>query len=610
MSDEPLRIEDLTVSYRLEDRTENVVVANVSLGLRAGEVVGLVGESGCGKSTLALASIGYRAGNARIAGGSAWFDGTDLLTLRTKGLRRIWGKRIAYIGQSASTSLNPALSVGRQLADVLSHHLDLHGSESATEQARLLDEVGIPDPERALHRYPAQFSGGQQQRIAIAIALATRPEVIILDEPTTGLDVTTQARINAILRRLLGETGAATLYVSHDLALLSTICDRMMVMYAGEVVEEGASGEVVSAPVHPYTRALIAAVPKIDRPAALQGIPGRPPAAVVTDRCAFSARCTYAAEKCLTAHPELAAAGERRVRCVRHAEIEPAEPSSTAPTVASVAAAASGDAPTLLEVAQLGYSYPKALGPALMEVTFKLGGRETIGIVGESGSGKTTLLRAIAGVVAPTEGELRYQDTALPALDGRTRQQLGEIQLVFQNPESSLNPRQTVRNLVKRPLELFRPELSQQETTATIRDLLDAVLLPAGVLDRLPGELSGGQMQRVALARAFAARPRILLCDEVTSALDVSVQATILNLIRDLARDVGTAVVFVSHDLAVVRSVAERVVVMQHGVVREQGAAQDLFSNPSNAYTEELLRSIPVLRDRGERVVAPQGERL
>lgn len=609
MSDEHLRIEDLTVSYRLEDRTENVVVSHVSLELRPGEVVGLVGESGCGKSTLALAGIGYRAGNARIAGGSAWFDGIDLLALRTKVLRRIWGKRIAYIGQSASTSLNPALSVGRQLADVLSHHLDLHGRESLEQQARLLDEVGIPDPSHALQRYPAQFSGGQQQRIAIAIALATRPEVIILDEPTTGLDVTTQARINGILRGLLSETGAATLYVSHDLALLSTICDRMMVMYAGEVVEEGVAGDVVTAAAHPYTRALIASVPKIDRPGALLGIPGRPPAAVVTDRCAFAARCTHAAEKCLDGHPELAAVGQRRVRCVRYAELEPPERVTSPPALVSAAVVETEDAPALLDVARLGYSYPRASGPALMGVSFTLGARDTIGIVGESGSGKTTLLRVIAGVVSPTDGELSYQGAPLPALGGRARQQLGEIQLVFQNPESSLNPRQTVRDLVKRPLELFRQDLSDREVAGAIRDLLDSVLLPTGVLDRLPGELSGGQMQRVALARAFAAKPRILLCDEVTSALDVSVQATILNLIRDLARDVGTAVVFVSHDLAVVRSVAERVVVMQHGIVCEQGAAQELFSHPSNSYTEELLRSIPVLRDARESVTAPQGER-
>jgi peptide/nickel transport system ATP-binding protein len=609
MNEDRLRIEDLSVSYRLGHRTQNTVVSHVSLSLRGGQVLGLVGESGCGKSTLALAGIGYRAGNATVTSGSAWFNETDLIKLRTKLIRGLWGRRIAYIGQSASTSLNPALTVGRQLADVLSQHLGLRGAESLLQQQRLLEEVGIPDPAYAIKRLPGQFSGGQQQRIAIAIALATRPEVIILDEPTTGLDVTTQARITAILRRLLAETGAASLYVSHDLALLSTLCDRLAVMYAGEVVEEGEAGDVIVAPAHPYTRALLASLPRIERPTALRGIPGRPPATVVVDRCAFAARCSSVADICTASHPELVpAAMSRRVRCVRYAELEPAEAPQSPAGPVSGAVAASDGGEVLLEVVGLGYSYPGARAPALQAVSFSLAARETIGIVGESGSGKTTLLRAVAGVVIPTGGNIRYEGSPLPPMARRSRQQRRDIQLVFQNPESSLNPRQSVADLIGRTLALFRQDVSRKDASRTIAALLDSVLLPASALSRLPGELSGGQMQRVALARAFAAKPRLLLCDEVTSALDVSVQATILNLIRDLARDVGTAVVFVSHDLAVVRSVAEKVVVMQHGQVREQGLVRDLFSAPGSSYTEELLKAIPVLGDRREKLAAQHAE--
>ena len=508
MTDERLRIDDLTVAYRLGNRAENVVVSNVSLGLRVGEVVGLVGESGCGKSTLALAGIGYRAGNARIRGGSAWLDGTDLLTLSTRRLRGMWGKRIAYVGQSASTSLNPALTVGRQLASVLSHHLGLRAHASVDRQAEMLDEVGIPEPEHALGRYPTEFSGGQQQRIAIAIALAARPEVIVLDEPTTGLDVTTQARITQILKRMLADTGAATLYVSHDLSLLSTLCDRMLVMYAGEIVEAGVTTDVVGSPAHPYTRALMASVPRVDRPAALQGLPGRPPASVVTDRCAFSPRCAHALDRCDSRHPQLdGAEGERRVRCVRAGELARFELAELGPASEPLPTAhPSADGPTLLEVSELEYSYSSSGIPAVAGVSFSLGVRETVGVVGESGSGKTTLLRALAGVISPTGGEIRYGGDPLPSVSGRSRRQLGDIQLVFQNPESSLNPRHTIRDLIRRPLKLFRPDVTGKQASQVITDTLDAVALPSSVLGRLPGELSG-RTDAARRARSGVRRP-------------------------------------------------------------------------------------------------------
>jgi peptide/nickel transport system ATP-binding protein len=591
-----LRVEDLTVGYVRADGEPNVVVSDASITLRSGEILGLAGESGCGKSTTALAAIGYRAPGARVLSGTSRLGDLDLLSLSTGQLRSIWGRRIAYIAQSASQSLNPAIPVGRQLAQPLSVHLGLRGQALRERQLELLDAVGLPDPARVLPRYPHQFSGGQQQRVAIAIALSCRPEVLLLDEPTTGLDVTTQARISRLLRSIVDDTGVAALYVSHDLSLLSTIADGLAVMYAGEVIEHTSADALRTRPRHPYTQALLAAVPSVHQPRAVSGIPGRPPASVVGDACSFAPRCPYANEHTRENHPDLREIEPRHwVRCFRAEEIS--APEIELRPLLKTATDGHG---ALLDVEKVSCEYRTLLGgvPVVKDVSFTIGPAQTLGIVGESGSGKSTLLRAIVGLHPPASGSIRLNGKELPARAvRRSRAIRKEIQLVFQNPDSSLNPRQTVGDIVGRPIRLFRDDIPRSGERQAVEELLDAVKLPRGMRGRYAAELSGGQKQRVALARGFAARPSLLLCDEVTSALDVSVQATILELLAELAEGFGTAVIFVSHDLAVVRTIAARALVMKDGEVREEGETERLFVSPQDPYTRELLSAIPDLAE-------------
>jgi peptide/nickel transport system ATP-binding protein len=591
MSEPVFQVEDLSVGYLRSDGQDNVVVWKAAFSLAPGSILGLAGESGCGKSTTALAAIGYRGPGSRILSGTAHLEGVDLLALPSGKLRSIWGRRVAYVAQNATTALNPAIPVGRQLAQPLSRHLHLRGGELRDREVELLESVGIPNPPAALDRYPHQFSGGQQQRIAIAIALSCKPEVLILDEPTTGLDVTTQARISALLRSLVAETGAATLYVSHDLSLLSTVADRLAVMYAGEIVEEADSRAIARQPRHPYTQALLAAVPTAHIRSSVAGIPGRPPARVVLDSCSFAPRCPHALDACRDGYIELLdVGGGHMARCIRTDEI------AARPVQASPLAAAEVSPESLLTVDEVWSQYAKAPTPAVRGVSFEIARGETLGIVGESGSGKSTLLRAIVGLHPPTAGVIRFRGVPLAAQAvKRPRAVRRELQIVFQNPDSSLNPRHTVFDIVRRPIRLFRDDVRHSGERDAVTELLESVKLPTGLLHRYATELSGGQKQRIALARAFAARPSLLLCDEVTSALDVSVQATIIELISELAARFGAAVIFVSHDLAVVRTIAGRALVMKNGEVCEEGETERLFVAPAHPYTRELLAAIPEL---------------
>jgi len=591
MSEPVFRVEDLSVGYLRSDGQDNVVVWKAAFSLAPGSILGLAGESGCGKSTTALAAIGYRGPGSRILSGTAHLEDVDLLALPSGKLRSIWGRRVAYVAQNATTALNPAIPVGRQLAQPLSRHLHLRGGELRDREVELLESVGIPNSPGALDRYPHQFSGGQQQRIAIAIALSCKPEVLILDEPTTGLDVTTQARISALLRSLVAETGAATLYVSHDLSLLSTVADRLAVMYAGEIVEEAGSRAVARQPRHPYTQALLAAVPTAHIRSSVAGIPGRPPARVVLDSCSFAPRCPHALDACRDGYIELLdVGGGHMARCIRTDEI------AARPVQASPLATAEVSPESLLAVDEVWSQYAKAPTPAVRGVSFEIASGETLGIVGESGSGKSTLLRAIVGLHPPTAGVIRFRGVPLAARAvKRPRALRRELQIVFQNPDSSLNPRHTVFDIVRRPIRLFRDDVRHSGERDAVTELLESVKLPTGLLHRYATELSGGQKQRIALARAFAARPSLLLCDEVTSALDVSVQATIIELISELAARFGAAVIFVSHDLAVVRTIAGRALVMKNGEVCEEGETERLFVAPAHPYTRELLAAIPEL---------------
>ncbi|HEX6666350.1 MAG TPA: ABC transporter ATP-binding protein [Solirubrobacterales bacterium] len=588
-----LSIEGLTVAYRVAGGERRVVVSGVDLELQEGTVVGLAGESGCGKSTLALAATGYCAPGAEILAGRSLLGDVDLVSLRERDLRKVWGARISFVAQNALGALNPGTTIERQFKQTLRAHSQARGAAVRARSLELLEAVGIPEPDAALGRYSHQFSGGQQQRIAIALSLASDPSVLILDEPTTGLDVTTQARITAMLSGLLADSGVAALYVSHDLALLSTIADRMVVMYGGQVVEQAACSEALQRPRHPYTRALLQAAPDIEGRRQLLGIPGRPPLSVQEGRCAFADRCTMAVEACSTQSIGLESVGsDHLVRCIRVTE-----PALATPPRTLTAKRREGEqgAP-LLTAEGLVCSYHRSREPVVRDVSLHVEAGEILGIVGESGSGKTTLLRALAGVIAPTEGAIQLDGTALAGLARQRRpEQRRDLQLVFQNPMSSLNPLHTAADTLRRPIRLFRPDVSRGEERETIVELLESVNLAPEIADRRPSALSGGQLQRLSIARALAARPRLILCDEVTSALDLSVQAIIVELLRDLVTRTGVSILFVSHDLGVVRALCDRTVVMRDGVVRETAETEQLFTDPGDPYTSELLAAMPAL---------------
>jgi peptide/nickel transport system ATP-binding protein len=587
-----LQIRDLTAAYH-----DHVVVNGVSLAVSAGHILGLAGESGCGKSTLALAAMGFRHGGLRVISGRSHVGETDLLGLDARELRAHWGATISYVPQGAAASLNPAHTVGRHFRILFRHHLGLRPRASDRLALEWLARVRLPAD--ALARYPHQFSGGQQQRISLALALGCEPKVLILDEPTTGLDVTTQAQIAAMLREMVDDLAIAAIYVSHDLALLGGLADELAVMYAGEVVECGPAGPVLRASRHPYSRALLAAAPSIHDERAPIGIPGSPPTSTGGPGCPFAPRCVRARDICEKTTPPETIWQDVSVRC--HFPVtEVADETTVGPTVRGTERLA-GSGREVLSVVGLSCWYPGSASPRrvvdAVDLTVRAG--ETLAVVGESGSGKSTLLRTLAGIHRQARGPIAFEGEALPvAARDRPRSVRAAIQLVFQNSDLALNPRRSVGDAVARSIKLFRPDIGPADRRREVAALLDLVRLPAATIDRLPGQLSGGQRQRVAFARAFASRPRLLLCDEVTSALDVSVQATILALVADLSTEFGTAVLFVSHDLAVVRSIADRIAVMEQGRICETAATREIFDHPQSPYTRRLLASAPTLAGR------------
>lgn len=586
----------LSVGYR--DGPENKqVLADIDMDLPANMIMGLAGESGCGKSTLALVLAGYRPPGLRIMAGEVRYRDTPISRLKPGALREYWGRRIAYLPQDTSTALNPAMRVGRQLAEVFHLHKGMNRRQALGAGTDMLERVGIPDPGRAMHRYPHEFSGGQQQRIAIGMALGPGPDVVILDEPTTGLDVTVQARINELIVSMIRAEGMAALYVSHNLALLATICDELRILYAGQVVESGPAAAVYFDGRHPYTRDLVAAVPRHLEEVPPRGIEGTPPLAVVLTSCAFGPRCQMHQARCDVPVPLTAVPGagqERTVRCVRAGDLSQARPG---PVVAVPQPGRPGDDPdSVLRASGVRVTYQHAgrATVALADLSLEVAPGEVVGVVGESGSGKSTLMRALAGLLVPDAGTLEFSGTQLPwRCDKRSQEARREIQIVFQNPDASLNPRQTVAGLIDHPLHKFMPGLSGSDRRARIREVLGELRLAPDLLDRYPAELSGGQRQRVALGRALVADPAVVLCDEITSALDVSVQASILELLAELRRAQGLAMVFVTHDLGVLRAVADRALVLERGVVREQGDVSQLLGSPRDEYTATLVASIP-----------------
>jgi peptide/nickel transport system ATP-binding protein len=511
-----------------------------------------------------------------------------------RALRRMRGRSIAYVAQDPSSALDPTVRIGRAVREML----EVHGRERTGAVGALLSAVGLPTDTPFQRRYPHELSGGQKQRVSIATALACEPPVVVLDEPTTGLDVVTQARVLAEIRRIRDELGVALVYVSHDLAVVAEIADEIAVLYGGRVVELGTASAVATNPRHPYTRGLVSSIPDPARPRRLASMRGV--AAAVGDwpqGCAFAPRCDQVVPACTVALPELIDLGGRRmVRCLEHERtprLAAGQPLS--------ARASSGEAAPTLSVEGLLATYGSGRGRtvALRDLSLAIGPGSCLALVGESGSGKTTAARCIAGLHRPTGGSVSLDGSVLaPHARQRSRSERRRIQLIFQNPFESLNPRHRVGQAIIRPARILRG-LDRAQEQSELADLLEQVRLPSRTASRFPTELSGGERQRVAIARALAAAPAVLVCDEVTSALDVSVQAAVLDLLDDLRRRLGLAILFITHDLGVVAAIADDVIVLEHGEVRERGPVGRVLVSPEDGYTRTLIDAAPRLPGAG-----------
>ncbi|MFJ4699475.1 MULTISPECIES: ABC transporter ATP-binding protein [unclassified Streptomyces] len=544
-----LALDDLGVVFTTETG-EVPAVKGVSLQVAPGETLALVGESGSGKSTIALAAMGLLDTNAR-ATGSAVVAGTQVVGTPDSALAALRGKSVSMVFQEPATALDPLTRIGRQISEVIRNHREVSAKEAAAEAVELLRRVGIPDPENRARAYPFQLSGGQRQRVVIAMAIANEPGLLIADEPTTALDVTVQAEILDLLRRLAVDTGTGVLLVTHNMGVVADFADRVAVMYRGEIVETGPVEDVLLRPGHDYTRRLLAAVPRLS----------------VAEAVA----------------EERAEAAQRKPEAVRD------EPTSSARTPEAPAPVAE-----LTDISVV-FGRGKAAVRALDGVSLHVGPGETLGLVGESGSGKSTAARVALGLIPPTSGTVTLFGSDLGRTKGRARRALRSgIGVVLQDPVASLDARMTVGECVAEPLRVHRRELSAKDRQAKVAAVLERVRLPREVARRAPRELSGGQRQRVSLARALVLEPRLLVADEPTSALDVSVQEAVLDVITELQEELGFACLFVSHDLAVVQHFAQRVVVMRAGRVEEQGSTGTTLLHPETDYTRRLLAAVPV----------------
>jgi peptide/nickel transport system ATP-binding protein len=571
------------------------VIEDVSFDVGAGEILGVVGESGSGKTTLALALLGYTRRGVEVSSGSIEVGGENVLGREPGSLRTLRGKVISYVPQDPGGSLNPSMRVGAAILDVLRAHRAQSGGAESVRTALERVELGR-DPSFG-KRYPHQLSGGQQQRVTIAMATVCGPPVAVLDEPTTGLDVLTQDRILAELQRLRDEERMAMVYVSHDLAVVAKMADRVLVMYAGRVLEHGRTEAVIEHPRHPYTQALVTAIPDVRRPRSLHGIPGV--SVGVGDwptGCAFAPRCRHCHDRCQESVPMLFDAGpDHSVRCIRWEDLALGDHAASGGRLAAEPPPSS----SLLDVAGLEARYrnSRADEPAVKDVSFSIGRGQCVALVGESGSGKSTVGRCLAGLHIPSAGTITFDGTPLAgAARARSSEHRRRIQIVFQNPFESLNPRHRVRSSIERPLRVLR-RLGRSAAEKEVGELLERVRLPSRLGDRFPVELSGGERQRVAIARALAAQPDLLICDEITSALDVSVQAAVLELLQDLRRDLRLSMLFITHNLGVVACIADSVLVLEHGSIRESGQVDSVLSAPDHDYTRRLLQAAPSLRD-------------
>ena len=554
------------------------IVDDVSFTIPAGQLLGLVGESGSGKTTIGLALLGYARTGTEITGGTIRI-GEHVVDASTAHALR--GKVVSYIPQSPASALNPSLRLRTQLLECLpADHPDPQG---AMRQA--LEEVALPTDDEFVSRYPHQISGGQQQRITIAMAFIARPDFIVLDEPTTGLDVTTQRHVLETVRRLVANHGVSAVYISHDVAVVAGLVDRVMVLYSGKVAEHGPNAAVMHAPQHPYTRRLIAAVPDVtgkNRPRGIAG--GAPSPFARPNGCAFNPRCDIAVPECSERMPELVTVGEQHeVRCIRAGAPAPQVAATIAPVVAP-------DAPVILEVEQLVVAYGS--NTVLHGVDLALPRGACTALLGESGSGKTTLARAIAGLRPQTSGTVRFDGVELATqVRKRSTEQLRRVQYIFQNPYESINPRRSIADTLLAGYTSLcgKPDDPQ----AVVEQALQAAALRPDIARRFPDQLSGGERQRVAIARALIVNPEVLICDEITSSLDVSVQASIVELLQELQATRELTLLFVTHNMALVRNIAQHVAVLEFGRIVENAPVASVFERPAAPYTQRLIADTP-----------------
>jgi peptide/nickel transport system ATP-binding protein len=617
-----LHIHDLEVEL---DADAGVVRAidGMRLAIEHGETFALVGESGCGKSMTALALLRLLPENGQVTRGQVTLDAgaghaaTDVFGLPESQMRSVRGGRIGMIFQEPSTSLNPVMRVGDQIVEAIETHTPLRGAAARAKAIDWLRRVGIPEPERRIDDYPFRMSGGQKQRVMIAMTLAAEPDLLVADEPTTALDVTIQAQILDLLKDLQRERRMGLLLITHDLAVVSGMAHRVALMYAGQIIEVAPAAQFFAAPRHPYALALLRALPDASRRGqALEAIVGTvPPLWQAFEGCRFAPRCAHAQARCSATPPALVNAGfQHDVRCLRVESgdfLDRAQASAVAAGAADSAGAAlaTGRGEPLLAVSDLRVRFP-VRGGVLQRVTghfnavdgvsFDLARGETLALVGESGCGKTTTGKAIAQLLrrqATVEGTAVLDGRDLCTLQGATLHAARrDIQIVFQDPFASLNPRLRVAELLQEGLLSLLPEMDADARRERIERLTDQVGLRRDALDRYPHEFSGGQRQRIAIARALAVQPKLLVCDEPTSALDVSVQAQILNLLRDLQRELGLSYLFITHNIGVVETIADRVAVMRAGRIEEQGACVDVLTRPTRDYTRTLLAAVPRLQ--------------
>ena len=602
-----LNVKNLVVDLQTESGMARAVDA-LNLTLQKGQTFALVGESGCGKSMTALSLLRLLPDNAVIQSGQVKLSDVDVFQLSENQMRSIRGRRISIIFQEPSTSLNPVMTVGDQILEVISQHTSLKGEAARGRALEWLTKVGLPEPARRMGSYPFEMSGGQLQRVMIAIALAAEPDLLIADEPTTALDVTIQAQILDLLKSLQKERGMAMLLITHDLAVVSGMADQVALMYAGQIVEVASAADFFVRPSHPYAKLLLQALPGEDlRGRQLAAIHGTVPALTqVFQGCRFAPRCPYQMASCVEKPVTMTALAEdHHVRCVRANDVG-LQALSLSP-LRDRSSMVSVDHSVLLSVQNLSVTYSMGGGvlggrqsfQAVKNVSFDIQKGQTLALVGESGCGKTTIGKALLQLLTPqtqVTGHAVLQGQNLFQLKGRdlmaSRRQL---QIIFQNPFASLNPRMRVQEILEEGMKSLHPEWSTHQRQADLKVLMDQVGLRKDALDRYPHEFSGGQRQRIAIARALAVKPSLIVCDEPTSALDVSVQAQILNLLKELQDSLGVSFLFVTHNIGVVAYLADKVAVMHEGEIVEIGDASQILNNPQAIYTKTLLSAVPQL---------------